>query len=86
MAEYKQKENIPCACGDETHEDLENWYETYLGSLADERLLLKDKFDEATLEKKIQELSPLAPISNGYCPNCQKLLDEWPGIIKKVPE
>ncbi|KFY11433.1 hypothetical protein V492_04458 [Pseudogymnoascus sp. VKM F-4246] len=84
MAEYKQKGNTPCACGDEAHEDLEDWYESYLGSR--ERLLLEDKFDEATLEKKIQELSPLVPISNGYCPNCQKLLDEWSGIIKKVPE
>ncbi|KFY40316.1 hypothetical protein V494_03573 [Pseudogymnoascus sp. VKM F-4513 (FW-928)] len=86
MAEYKQKENIPCACGDEAHEDLEGWYEAYLGSWAEERWLLKDKFNKAAVEEKIQELSPLSPVSNGYCPNCQKLLDEWPNIIKKVPE
>jgi hypothetical protein len=55
--------------------------------MAEEYELLGDKFNKAALEEKIQELSPLVPVSNdGYCPSCQKLLHEWPDIIKKVPE
>jgi hypothetical protein len=65
---------------------LEHWYEAYLESSAEETELLEDKFDKAALEQKIQELSPQVPVSNGYCPSCQKLLDEWPEIITKVPE
>ncbi|RFU28712.1 hypothetical protein B7463_g7603, partial [Scytalidium lignicola] len=86
MADHSRKENIPCPCDDEAHKNLENWYERYLASSVEETLLLEDKFSKAALEEKIQELSPQVPVSNGYCPNCQKLLDEWPVIIKKVPE
>ncbi|OBT61840.1 hypothetical protein VE03_08807 [Pseudogymnoascus sp. 23342-1-I1] len=86
MAEYSQKDNIPCPCGDEAHKDLEDWYEAYLKSSAEETVLFEDKFNKAAIEEKIQELSSLVPVSNGYCPSCQKLLDEWPDIINKVPE
>ncbi|TVY15015.1 hypothetical protein LARI1_G006653 [Lachnellula arida] len=84
--DYKQTEDIPCPCGDEAHKNLEKWYESYLDSSAEERLLLEDKFNKAALEEKILELSAQVPVSNGYCPSCQKLHDEWPQIIKKVPE
>jgi hypothetical protein len=86
MAKYKQNEGIPCPCGDEAHRNLEDWYEAYLRSSAEETVLLGDRFNKAALKEKIQELSPLIPISNGYCPNCQKLLHELPDIIERVPE
>ncbi|TVY45647.1 hypothetical protein LOCC1_G002705 [Lachnellula occidentalis] len=85
-ADYKQTEDTLCPCGDEAHNNLEKWYEDYLESSAEEKLLLQDRFNKAALEDNIQQLSSQVPVSNGYCPSCQKLLDEWPGIIKKVPE
>ncbi|TVY54002.1 hypothetical protein LCER1_G003568 [Lachnellula cervina] len=84
--DYKQTEGISCPCGDEAHNNLEKWYESYLDSSAEERLLLEDKVNKSALEEKILELSTQLPVFNGYCPNCQKLLDEWPEIVKKVPE
>lgn len=85
MAEYEQKEDIPCPCGDEAHKNLEDWYEAYLESSDEERVVLEDKFNRAALEEKIGKVSLLVPVTNGYCRSCQTLLDEWPSIIKKVP-
>lgn len=86
MADYKEKEDIPCPCGDEAHKNLENWYESYRKSSMEERLLLEDKFNKTFLEESIREASLQVLVSNGYCQSCQNLLDEWPEIIKKVPE
>lgn len=82
-----------CRCGDEAHHNLEKWYEKYSGNepidpwemAMFERLNSRDKFDRAVLEEQIQKVSLQNPVINGYCPSCQRLLDEWPEIIQKVP-
>jgi len=82
----KETEDIPCFCGDEAHNNLGEWYKEYLASSVGEKVLFNDKFDKATFEENIGKLLPQVPVSNGYCPTCQNLLDQWPEIIKKVPE
>lgn len=82
----KEKEDVPCPCGDEAHNNLAEWYKEYLASSAGEKVLFNDKFDKATFEEKIGKLLPQVPVSNDYCLACQNLLNKWPEIIKKVPE
>lgn len=82
----KEKEDIPCSCGDENHNNLDEWYKEYLASSVEENVLFNDKFHKASLEAKIEKLLPQVPVSNGYCLSCHNLLDKWPEIIKKVPE
>ncbi|KAH6679264.1 heterokaryon incompatibility protein-domain-containing protein [Halenospora varia] len=82
----REKEEVPCGCGDEAHINLEKWYKGYLASSAEERVLLEDKFDRATLDQQIYDLLPQIPVTNNYCPSCQRLLDKWPEIIIKVPQ
>ncbi|KAL3426699.1 heterokaryon incompatibility protein [Phlyctema vagabunda] len=86
MADFKQEESITCSCGDPAHKNLEDWYKSYLNSSAREKLLVGDKLNTNALEEKIQSLLPRPSLSNDYCLSCQKLLAEWPEIIKKVPE
>jgi hypothetical protein len=61
-------------------------YKEYLESSTEEKVPFKDKFNKATLKKKIQKLLLQVPVPNDYCPSCQDLLEKWPEIIKKVPE
>ncbi|KAF4634678.1 hypothetical protein G7Y89_g3419 [Cudoniella acicularis] len=80
---------IQFSCGDEFHSNLEEWYRRYVGSLCcldEEEALLKDKFNKASLEEKIHEKLSEVPVSKGYFPGCQRFLDEWPEIIKRVLE
>jgi hypothetical protein len=86
MSDHKQKQDSPCPCGDAAHRNLENWYASYVALPGLDTLALGDKFCEAFLNEKIQEVSLQVPVSNGYCPNCQKLLNEWSEMTKKVPE
>lgn len=82
---HKQEEKIPCPCGDKAHENLEEWYENYKAWADEKELLSKDKFNEAAIEEMIRKLALQVPVINNYCPSCQRLLDEWPDIIKRVP-
>jgi hypothetical protein len=84
--EDKAKEDTVCPCSDEAHNNLEEWHKKYLACSVGEKALFKDKFNKATLEEKIEKLRPQVPVSNGYCPSCQNLLNKWSEIIPKVPE
>lgn len=82
----QENKDVPCSCGDEAHNNLEKWYKEYLASSAAEKVLLKDKFDRATVNQQIHDLLPRIPVANDYCPSCQRLLEKWPEIVAKVPD
>ena len=82
----KEKEDIPCSCGDEAHTNLEEWYQGYVSSSAELSRFSNDKYNRAALEENIQKLLPQVTVFNDYCAKCQSLLDSWPAILEKVPE
>jgi len=82
----KEKKDVTCPCGDEAHNNLEDWYTNYLRSSGGEKAPYKDKFDQDVLEARIQSLLPQVPVTNDYCPSCSRLLENWPEVIRQVPE
>lgn len=80
-----EKEHMPCSCGDENHEGLKEWWELFRKTDDQITPLFNDKLNKAAVEANVQKLLPEVLVSNGYCPTCHNLLENWPEFIKKVP-
>lgn len=73
-------------------EDLESWYQKYLatdGSFIHRnssviRALDSDVLDDAQIETQVQKLASRAVVINGFCLECQHLLDHWPLLPGKL--
>jgi hypothetical protein len=78
-----------------SHDDLDSrvkgykeWFREYMASDGDkigkDSELLKavnsDELDGQFVERRIQELTPKDPITNGFCSKCRNLFDNWPTL------
>ena len=78
----------PCACGNEGHKNLIEWYGDYRKDCDDSYrkgyTMYDELLDEREVEDEIRALMSKIKVSHNYCISCQDLPDTWPETLRNL--